>query len=73
MHDLVIAVLERLYKSSIYSVDRNLLSKMGMKDEAVKTFTWGEQAFFKVLGHMLSCHTLKLDQPATIAPMTVGS
>ena len=44
--------------------------QLEMKDEAVKTFTWGEQAFFKVLGHMLSSHTLKLDQcPATIAPI----
>ena len=41
-----------------------------MKDDAVKVFTWGEQAFFQVLGHMLSSHTLKLNQcPATIAPI----
>ena len=36
----------------------------------MKVFMWGEQAFFQVLGHMLSSHTLKLDQcPATIAPI----
>ena len=36
----------------------------------MKAFTWGEQAFFQLLGHMLSSHTLKLDQcPATIAPI----
>ena len=41
-----------------------------MTDEAMKAFTWGEQAFFQVLGHMLSSHTLRLDQcPATLAPM----
>ena len=36
----------------------------------MKVFTWGEQAFFQVLGHMLSSHTLKLDQcAATIVPI----
>ena len=41
-----------------------------MKDVALKVFRKGEQAFFQVLGHMLSSNTLMLDQcPATIAPM----
>ena len=44
--------------------------QLGMRNDAVKVFTWGEQAFFQVLGHMLSSHALKLDQcPATIAPI----
>ena len=41
-----------------------------MKDVALKVFRKGEQAFFQVLGHMLSSNTLMLDQcPATLAPM----
>lgn len=41
-----------------------------MEDSALKVFKKGEQAFFQVLGHMLSSSTLKLDQcPAMIAPM----
>lgn len=41
-----------------------------MKDVALRMFRKGEQAFFQVLGHMLSSNTLMLDQcPATLAPM----
>ena len=41
-----------------------------MKDVALKVFRKGEQAFFQVLGHMLSSNMLMLDQcPATLAPM----
>lgn len=44
--------------------------ELKMKDVALKVFRKGEQAFFQVLGHMLSSNTLMLDQcPATIAPM----
>lgn len=40
---------------------------MGEESDALKVFTKGEQAFFQVLGHMLSANTLKLDQ----CPITV--
>ena len=44
--------------------------QLGMRNDAIKVFTQGEQAFFQVLGHMLSSHSLKLGQcPATIVPM----
>jgi CHAT domain-containing protein len=44
--------------------------ELKMKDVALKVFRQGEQAFFQVLGHMLSTNTLMLDQcPALLAPM----
>lgn len=44
--------------------------ELKMNDEAIKVFKEGEQAFFQVLGHMLSSNTLMLDQcPATVAPI----
>ena len=55
-HDLIIIV--------------GIFYELKMKDIALKVFRKGEQAFFQVLGHMLSSNTLMLDQcPATIAPM----
>ncbi len=47
-----------------------IFQELGEDDRALMVFKKGEEAFFQVLGHMLSCNTLKLDQcPATIAPM----
>ena len=47
-----------------------IFHELELKEDAVKVFRKGEHAFFQVLGHMLTSHTLMLDQcPATTAPM----
>ena len=56
------------YTFTLLSV--GIFIELKMKEEALYVFRKGERAFFQVLGHMLSCNTLMLDQcPATIAPI----
>ena len=51
----------------MYNYILGIFLELGEEDDALKVYTKGEQAFFRVLGHMLSGNSLTLDHcPATI-------
>lgn len=59
-----------LFIANFFLLFIGIFHELGEEDDALKVFTKGEQAFFEVLGQMLSSNTLKLDQcAATIAPI----